>query len=420
MSDSLIQAFKSTTNGAADGTGVLKLVAAAQKLLGTIPENLIAYTLGIQHAIFGDYPTTKDIAPSSIFLAIFIIFMLAHLYIFTKNYSRGHKFWLSLLFAFYCLMRWIGFCLRIVWAKDILKMKVGLASSVFIIVPSVWLASLNLVLAQRIFTLHHPHLGSSNLFWAMMIIVYAVVTGVVVMAIVGAVIPYIYYLSQHHYDMCKQVVQAAAVLAVLYSCLALTLALSAFVIKPTKRAKEIVTYQPWWIECFSPFYYVPKNACRDAEASFKTRDPTLAKRAVRVIASTVHQHRYETIERVQSVTSKSGELGHTMSLTIIILTSAILLLSSIFRCVSTFIDEEKSEQSWIYEPVVMYVMFGVLETIVNVFYLVGRVDLRFYRPDKLGKIDFETDETLNGSDSNNNQKPLDEHFRSPSDVSVSV
>jgi uncharacterized BrkB/YihY/UPF0761 family membrane protein len=258
----------------------------------------------------------------------------------------------------------------------------------------------------------------------MMISVYVVVAGVVVMAILGATIPYVYFLSESSFNKCKKVAQAASVLAVLYSGLAMTLVLSSFILKPTKKAGEIVTYQPWWIESFAPTYFVPKNACQDAEYTFKTRDPSLAKRAVRVIASTVHEDKYETIQRVQSVTSKSGKLGHEFSLVIILLTTAILLLSSLFRCVSTFTAVERRYQSWLFEPVVMYVMFGVLETFINIIYLVGRVDLRFYRPDNLGHIDYiASDETLNGSGTNLHDKtPVEEmqSHNSQSNLSTSV
>ena len=33
----------------------------------------------------------------------------------------------------------------------------------------------------------------------------------------------------------------------------------------------------------------------------------------------------------------------------------------------------------------MYVLWGALETICNILYLVGRIDLRFYRPDNFKK-----------------------------------
>lgn len=368
-------------NGAAEGTGILKLLKKSKEIFGNnIPTVLEQYVLSVQHSTFGDYPHKRDIAPSVIFMVVFFIFFIAHLYIFTKNFARGHKFWLSLLFAFYCLLRVLGWLLRIVWACNIMRVETGLASSVFIIVSSVFLAGLNLVLAQRIFTWRHPKFGSRNLFWAIMIGIYAFVTGVVVMAIVGAVIPYIYFLSEHHYHMCKQVVQAAAIFNVLFSLLAGLLCLCAFIFKPSSAAQRTFTYSPWWIESFDMFYYVPKNSCQMAEDTFKTRDAH-AFNAVRVIASTSHQD--NAIEKVHSVTSKSGSLDHNHSILIIMLTTSILLLSSIFRCVSTFIDDTVANQSWIFKPVVMYIMFGLLETMVNVLYLTGRVDLRFYRPDKL-------------------------------------
>lgn len=415
--DGITSLLHSMTNGAASGTGILKLLPMAQDMFGgTVPDYLVKYSLSQQIAIFGDYPTSDDIAPSAIFTAIFAIFFIAHSYVFLKNMSRGHKFWLSIGFAFYTLMRVVGFAMRISWADDIQRLRVGMASEVFIIVPIVLLASFNLVLAQRIFTWRHPHIGSKNWFWACMIIVYTVVTGVVVMAILGALIPYIYFLSEHHYTMCKQVVRAAAVLCVLYSVLAINLVVGAFLIKPTPKSDKIWTYQPWWIESFGLFYYVKKNACQKAEETFALREPS-AEDAVRIIPSTIHYH--NTLEKVQSVTSKKGTLTHNTSIAIIALTTIILLISSIFRCVSTFIDQTYANQSWIFDKTVMYIMFGALETIINLAYLIGRVDLRFYRPDKLKKglcgslhgLNNGQEETLRGSQTNvDEEKALTQHM----------
>ncbi|CCH42989.1 putative membrane protein [Wickerhamomyces ciferrii] len=398
MSSSLIAAFKSSTNGAADGTGVTILVKRAQGLLGKkLPSWIVDYTLGQQMAIFGDYPTSKDIAPSAIFLVVFLIFCLAHLYIFTRNMARGHKFWLSLGFAFYSFMRFLGYTLRIVWAKDILKMKSGMASEVFLIIPIVLLAGLNLILAQRIFTWRHPHLGSTKFFWFNMYLVYIVVTGVVVMAIIGQCIPYLYFLSEHRFKMCKQVMQAGSVLCVLFVSLAAVLVLAAFLIPSTSKDQTVWIYQPYWIESFSIWYFVPKNSAREAESSFKQRDSN-AFGAHRIIASThipgpgVTRGRLNSttattdndIKRINSVQQCRGEnLKHNHSILIISLTTLILFISSMFRCVSCFLEHQKVSQSWIFKPVVMYIMLGLLETLVNVLYLTGRVDLRFYRPDKL-------------------------------------
>lgn len=415
----LIQALKSRTHGAAEGTGVLQLVRSGESTLGTIPVPIQKYTLGVQNAIFGSYPDHSDIAPSAIFTAIFFIFFVAHLFVFFKNYSRGHKFWLSLLFAFYCLLRLLGFAMRIAWADNVLRLETGMASSVFIIVPIVLIASFNCVLAQRIFTWKHPHLGSLRLVWWTMIVLYLIVAGVVVMAIVSALIPYIYFLSQTHYDMCRRVGQAAGILCCIYSLAALTFVVGAFVIPTSQKGSETWTYQPWWIESFSPGYYVERGASRRAEETFLARDlHTLD--AVRIIASTTDMP-HRSIEKVHSCTSKSGTLNHNTSILIILVTTLLIFVSSVFRCVSLFEMQEARYQSWICRNWVMYLMFGVFEVIVNLCYLVGRVDLRFYRPDRLGKALVERrrssavshpDETLRGSRSE--LEKIDDTGSSPS------
>lgn len=425
--DGIAGLLESMTNGAAPGTGILKLLSMTKKMFGgTVPSFLVDYAQSQQLSIFGDYPTHKDVAPSAIFTAVFAIFFLAHLYVFVMNYSRGHTFWLSLCYAFYSMLRFLGYGLRIRWAQDIAQIQVGLASEAFIIIPIVLLASFNLVLAQRIFTWRHPHIGSSNLFWSAMITIYVIVAGVVVMAILGAMIPYIYFLSEKHYSMCKRVSRAASILCVLYSVLALALVVGSFVFKSTKKARQVWTYQPWWIESFGVFYYVPKGACQDAEATFAMREPE-AGHAVRIIATTTHYH--NTLEKTKSVSSKSGKLDHNWSIAIISFTTVILLISSIFRCVSTFINSTYADQSWIFAPVVMYIMFGVLEVLVNLTYLLGRVDLRFYRPDRIkkglagshhssiggaGTAGLGEHDTLGGSESGaENEKPLEQLSTAP-------
>ncbi|ONH68984.1 hypothetical protein BON22_1671 [Cyberlindnera fabianii] len=372
------------TNGAATGTGIVQLVPKVKKLLGleTVPSYLVDYATSVQHSLFGSYPTHKDIAPSSIFTAVFVILMFAHTYIFVKNISRGHKFWLSIGFIFHALLRWLGFAFRVRWAQDIQRLKIGIASEVFLIIPMVFLASFNLVLAQRIFTWRHPHIGSKSWFWNAMILVYVIVIGVVVMGVLGAVIPYLYFLSEKRFSMCKKAAQAAAVLCTVYSLGALLLVISAFVLPPSAAARQIWTFQPWWIESFGIFYFPPKNAARDAEETFARREPDSAD-AVRIIPSTTHYT--NTLEKTQSVTSKSGKLGHNHSIFIICLTTLFLLVSSAFRCASTFIDDTYANESWIFRPVVMYIMFGLFEAIVSIIYLTSRVDLRFYRPDKIRK-----------------------------------
>ena len=389
--------LSSMTDGAASGTGIVKLLSIAKSYLGVsdvhdIPNYLILSAKDVQQSQFGSYPDGNDVAPSAVFLACFLILFFGHTTLFLVNRSRGHKFYMSLAFAFYCLMRWLGFALRIVWAKDILKMKVGLASEVFLIIPTVLLASFNLVLAQRLFTWKHPILGNKKFFWQSILALYAVVIAVVVMSIVAGVVPYLYFLSQSHFDMCRNVMKVTSVLIVLYSLLAMILIGAAYLFPTTEKDRQSLIYQPFWIKSFRPTYFPKRNASKEGELLFlrkhagDSREPlrTVVGAGLRLIDQKDEPESDELNEFEQSGEEKFA-LKHNQSIIIIAITTIFVFLGAIFRCIGCFLDTTYANQGWIFKPVVMYVLWGALETIVNVFYLVGRIDLRFYRPDSFPK-----------------------------------
>lgn len=404
MSAAIAQLVKAQTNNAADGTGITKLIGLTKNFLHItdshdIPQFLIDYVQDQQQSQFGGYPSHKDVAPSAVFLAVFVVIAIAHGTLFAVNWKRGHKFLLSALLALYATMRWIGFALRIVWAKDILRLHVGIASEVLLVLPIVFLASFNLVLAQRLFTWRHPIIGNHKWFWYLMIFLYAVVTAVVVMTIVAGVIPYLYFLSRSHYDMCRNVVKVTSILISLYSLASMALVALSFVVKTTQSEKESLVYQPFWIKSFSPLYFTPVNASKEGEAAFVATHIEDSRPALRTIVggcSTFIDGQDESEAQELAEYENAGEskfsAKHNISIIIIAITSVFVFLGAIFRCVACFIDDVVATQSWIYKPVVMYVLWGALETIVNVLYLVGRIDLRFYRPDALKGTKF-TDKT---------------------------
>lgn len=386
----LLGVFSVLSNGAALGTGSKKLLNIANNLMNgftgglvkiSVPARLLKLVEDYQPSEFGDYPSTKDIAPSSIFMAIFFIFTFLHLGIFAKNYTLGHKFFISLGLSFYSLIRALGFLLRIVWSKNITRIETGLASMIFIVLPTVFLPSLNLILAQRIFTWRHPVHGSSKLFMSLMYLIYAVVVVVVVMTIIAACVQVDYFLSEHHFKMTKQVIQASSILILVYSLLAVILIAAAYLIKPSKSDESILTYQPYWIKSFGLTYFVPKGAASQ-EAQLA---PASRKDAIRVIHSSEYQYSNDQ-EQSPEVEGKANSLKQNHSIVIIAISTFLVFLGAIFRCVSTFIEQYKYAQSWIFEPVVMYVMFGALETFVNLLYILGRIDLRFYKPDSLKNV----------------------------------
>ncbi|GMM33424.1 hypothetical protein DASC09_007490 [Saccharomycopsis crataegensis] len=400
--------IQSQTDNAAIGTGLIPLLKMTKEKYGTVPAYLEKAVQAILPATFGGYPTSADIAPSAVFLAVFIVLTAGHCYVFAKNWSRGHRFYVSLAVILYGFMNWIGYALRISWAQNMQRVHTGLASTVLLLCSTVLLAGTNLVLAQRIYTWRHPKIGSSKVFEYGMYFIYFLVLGTIIMGVVSGVVPYLYFLSEERFNMCKKVARAAGLLTVLYSFGAVGLLILAFVHPPKQKDPNFAVYQPWWIQSFGICYFVPKGSAKIARDTFVER-PDHHKKAVRVIASTT-QH-YTTVEEIKTLEEEAApSLHHNWSILIICLTTVLLLISSCFRCASLFIDKQVYEQTFIFKPVVLYCTHGLLEFLVLVLYLVTRIDLRFYKPDhlKMGATTVATtSDDTNNSNNSSYEKEVD-------------
>lgn len=371
----LIQAAE---NGAADGTGIRRLVDIAHNIMGPkISDVIVSYEIAVQNNLFGDYPSSGDVAPSVVFATIFGVLGLIHLIIWVINYTRGHYFWLSLVWAFNCFTKMIGFALRAAWANDVTRVDVGLVSEIFLIITSVIFASFDLILAQRLFTWRHPVGGSRKLFWGVMFTMYGVVALLVAVTIMGAFIPYLHFLSEKAYQDWKIVVMVTSVFVILYSLTSMNLIGLSYLFPPTKKDENLYTYQPWWIESFRPTYFVQPGAARKAEETFMKRNHN-HRHAIRVIAATHHHY-----NMVEGLTNQRGELKHNVSMGLIMATTILIFIGSLLRCITLFENNQLQHMSSLCEPYVMYICWGGFEALINVLYIVGRVDLRFYRPDTL-------------------------------------
>lgn len=375
--DGIMQLLRYQQNYPALGTGQQTLAAQARNLLGTIPPAFVEYQQLFQINIFGDYPDKSDIVPSAIFVGVFGFLMLLHLFIFILNITRGHYFWLTIGYIFYCSCKVVAFALRIVWQQDKSITAIGLTSEVLLIIPSIILISLNLILAQRLFTWRHPVGGSRKLFWGIMLSFYAFVLGIVAMTIMAAFVPYIHLLSLENYTRFVKVQQTSAILVVLYTLTAWSLIGLSYFFKPTAKDENLYTYQPWWIDSFHPFYFVKKNAARDAEETFMKRNHN-HRHSVRVIAATHHHY-----NMVQGLTNKRGDLTHNFSIVLVSISTVILFVGAICRAIPVFQNRYQRDSSVICNPIAMYIIWGAAEGLLVLLYAVGRVDLRFYRPDRL-------------------------------------
>ncbi|CAH2354711.1 hypothetical protein CLIB1423_18S01992 [[Candida] railenensis] len=362
----------------ADGTGIFILLKQANNLMGKqLPPVLRDSVLGLQLSYFGDYPDPSDLVPSIIFAIAFFIFLCAHMFIYIMNYSRGHYFNISLCAAFYCLVRTLAFSLRAAWSQDITKGRIGVAGEVFLILAPVIPVSFNLILAQRIFAWRHPVKGSSKLFWYGTFLLFGLVLVFIATNIVAGAVPVMYFLSEvvrKRYIIC---LQASSILIIINSLRAASLLLSTFIIRPNEKEKHLYTYQPWWIESFGIFYYVKSGEAQKAAATFSRRNSN-HRHAIRVIAATHHNY-----SMVEGLSNQRGDLKHNHSMLIILISTVLLVAGAILRCIVMFQARIQKDTSSLGKPIAMYICYGLLEVFNNILYLVGRIDLRFYKPDRL-------------------------------------
>lgn len=392
-----------TPPGKVVGTGILP---ASQQLLsqfGRVDQSLIDLIIAALPGTFGGYPNHADKAPSALFTAVFAVLAVAFYFVFVKDYMRGHRFWPFFGLGSYALLRTIGWGMRIKWSQDVLQVKLGLASYVFILVAVLFINMLNMLFGHRIFTWRHPETGNAKWFNAIMTFAYVLVFGVIVMAIVGQVVPYIYFLDQHHLDMCHKVVQAAAILQVLYAFAGIQLIAAAYLFTPgtidhrfgsigkkdTAAHGLPKTLSATWLESAGIFYYPRKGSQEvhhkgDPQADY-----------IRVIAS--NKPPASGLADHNDVHPNGPNMS--VAIALIVVTSILLCISSCFRCASAFKIAQYGGNTtpipFIFRPWVLYLFYGAFEAIVCVMFLVWRADLRFYIPDMVSRS-----KATRGQDSN--------------------
>lgn len=379
-----------TPPGKVPGTGLLSVATAfKQRFGGSTDPAIMGTILASLPATFGDYPVHADVAPSAIFVAIFCVLALSYFYIFAKDYSRGHRFWAFFGLGAYSILRIIGFGLRIQWSRNVMQVQLGIASTVFTLVSVLFINMLNMLFGHRIFTHRHPETGNASWFNLLMATTYFFVIGVIIMAILGQALPFIYYMPQRNLDMCRKVVQAAAILQIMYAFAGITLVAFAYIIPPGKidhhfgrfnnGSKDILpkTFSATWLESCSPFYFPRKGS----QQILHRGDPRAS--YIRVMPSQTRPAKGLADHNEDHVN------GPKMSVAIALIatTSLLLSLSSGFRCASTFIFGSRGGTpavpylNWIFHNWVLYLFYGAFEVIVNILLLVFRADLRFYIPD---------------------------------------
>lgn len=139
-------------------------------------------------ASLGGLPTVDlDVPICSVFLALFLAGGVAHIALFRRNLSKGHKFIPSALIFGFCMTRIVANSMRIAWACHPTNIRVAIAAQVFVAAGVLLLFILNLLFAQRMLRAAHPRLGWSRVVSLAFKMLYVLIVLTIAVVITGVV-----------------------------------------------------------------------------------------------------------------------------------------------------------------------------------------------------------------------------------------
>ncbi|CAO2655480.1 Nn.00g105440.m01.CDS01 [Neocucurbitaria sp. VM-36] len=113
-----------------------------------------------KNATPGQHPNVvQDIAPSAIFLALYILSGVCHQVTFQRNRRRGHKFPMSWAMFGFAMARMGTMVMRIAWATRPDNGSVALAATIFAFLGVLVIYIVVLLLSLRVFRARQPRLG---------------------------------------------------------------------------------------------------------------------------------------------------------------------------------------------------------------------------------------------------------------------
>jgi hypothetical protein len=351
---------------------------------------------------FGDYASSKDVAPCAIFIAFFASLAIGHGFVFIRNLWAGQKFYASLGMVIYAILKTIGFGLRLKSAKGSLNIADSVVSQIFICLPVLLFDSINCVFGRRVFSWRHPENGSSRATSFFFNSLYVITVAIIPMAIIGQTLPYIYFEDQRHLIMCLEVARVAGVMQVLYSFFPFSLTSLAYVFPVGSLTENLLRFplvdsyrkpptvlQPFWIEKRTILYYPSRNS------QFRLFKEDKNGNAVRLISSTGGPANGKSIPVTQETCSGPRPFWIIWHLLFV---TAVLIIAQLFRSASTFVYKPRMGysqpySSFLYESWPLYLSAGAFELVACLYFLLFRLDLIFYIPDTplKGKSEESTD-----------------------------
>ncbi|KAK9491632.1 hypothetical protein V1508DRAFT_421474 [Lipomyces doorenjongii] len=339
-------------------------------------------------AVFGDYPLRKDdIAGSVVCIVCFFVLAVTNMTIFRRNLARGHKFVPSGAMFGLCMARIVTFSMRLAYTTHPSNVNISIAASIFIAAGVVILFVLNVVFSQRVFTAQHPSLAYvGSLFFNIMKMYYISIIAFLIVLIVSTGV--FYHTNSTVMKGISQFRKVAMVYFTLAAFMPILIVTAAYAIPRSERDKTWPVHYAHWVGKYSGVYSPdPRNMPSATDFYSEIRDGDNR--------TPVH------------VIPPSDRGAREVSLALIIVPSVILTFATAVRAASSFVTAEEIFKPWFDYRVTMYLCIALTEISVEITWIIGRVDLRFYIPDndkqwkklaavagneKVGAMDLDVDE----------------------------
>ncbi|KAK9237524.1 hypothetical protein V1525DRAFT_403843 [Lipomyces kononenkoae] len=317
--------------------------------------------LASQPALFGDYPVRKDdIAGCVVCIVCFVVLAVTNMTIFRRNLARGHKFIPSAAMFGLCMARIVTFSMRLASTTHPTNLNVSIAASIFVAAGVVVLFVLNVLFSQRIFTAQHPsraYVGSA--FYNIMRLYYfSIIAFLIVLVVTSGVY---YHTNATVMQGIAQFRKVAMVYFTVSAFMPTLIVAVAYAIPRSEQDRTWPVHYAHWIERYSGTY---------------SSDPRKMPSAVEFYAEVPAR---ETRIPVQ-VIPPSDRGARKVSLLLVIFASVLLTFATAVRTAATFVHALEIDKPWYDDRVTMYICIALVELLVEISWIVGRVDLRFYIP----------------------------------------
>lgn len=274
-------------------------------------------------ASLGGLPTKSlDVPLCAVFLALFVGGAVGHMTIFQINRRKGHKFIPSAATFGFCMSRIVATTLRIVLAFYPTNVSLAIASQIFVAAGVLLLFVFNVLFAQRLLRAFHPRVGWSRIFSTFFKILYVVIVINLIM-IITTIVQSFYTLNEN-----------------------------------TKRIdRDVLFYAQAYLVVFS-FLPVP------------------------MLAYTLLAPR-----RNREQVDHFGKGSWTVRFVIVAVSAVLLCLGACWRAVTVYESPRPVTQPpWFDLKAAFYTVNFTIEIVIVYFWLIARVDQRFWVPNGSSKV----------------------------------